>query len=117
VPQELQQQVLTAAMYAPSACNQQPWQFVVIEDRPLLREIPKINSYAAMAAEAPGAILVCGDSRLETVPGYWVIDCSAAVQNLLLAATRSAWGPCGPASIRSRNGWKGSAACSVCQRP
>jgi len=86
VPQDLLQQVLTAALYAPSACNQQPWQFVVIEDRTLLREIPKINSYAAMAAEAPVAILVCGDSRLETVPGYWVIDCSAAVQNLLLAA-------------------------------
>ena len=59
---------------------------MVIEDRKLLREVPKINSYAAMAAEAPVAILVCGDSSLETVPGYWVIDCSAAVQNLLLAA-------------------------------
>jgi hypothetical protein len=59
---------------------------VVIEDRQLLRAVPKINSYAAMAAEAPVAILVCGDSSLETVLGYWVIDCSAAVQNLLLAA-------------------------------
>ena len=59
---------------------------MVIEDRKLLGEVPKINSYAAMAAEAPVAILVCGDSSLETVPGYWVIDCSAAVQNLLLAA-------------------------------
>jgi nitroreductase len=86
VPQDMLQQVLISAMHAPSACNQQPWQFVVIEDRKLLREVPKINSYAAMAAEAPVAILVCGDSSLETVPGYWVIDCSAAVQNLLLAA-------------------------------
>ena len=86
VPKDVLQQVLRAAMYAPSACNQQTWQFVVIEDRQLLREVPKINSYAAMATEAPVAILVCGDSSLETVPGYWVIDCSAAVQNLLLAA-------------------------------
>jgi nitroreductase len=86
VPPDVFQQVLSAAMYAPSACNQQPWQFVVLDDRKLLREVPKINSYAAMAAEAPVAILVCGDSSLETVPGYWVIDCSAAVQNLLLAA-------------------------------
>ena len=86
VPPDVLQQVLSAAMYAPSACNQQPWQFVVLDDRKLLREVPKINSYAAMAAEAPVAILVCGDSSLETVPGYWVIDCSAAVQNLLLAA-------------------------------
>lgn len=86
VPQDLLQQVLSSAMYAPSACNQQPWQFVVIDNRELLREIPQLNSHAAMAAEAPVAILVCGDSSLETIPGYWVIDCSAAVQNLLLAA-------------------------------
>jgi nitroreductase len=86
VPPDVLRQVLSAAMYAPSACNQQPWQFVVLDDRKLLREVPKINSYAAMAAQAPVAILVCGDSSLETVPGYWVIDCSAAVQNLLLAA-------------------------------
>jgi nitroreductase len=72
-------------MYAPSACNAQPWQFVVIEDRKLLCEVPDIHSYAAMAAQAPLAILVCGDTSLEKVPGYWVIDCAAAVQNLLQA--------------------------------
>ena len=86
VPQEVLQQILQAAMYAPSACNQQPWQFVVIDDRKLLREVPTVHPYARMAAEAPLAILVCSDTTLEQVPGYWVIDCSAAVQNLLLAA-------------------------------
>lgn len=86
VPKDVLQQILSAAMYAPSACNQQPWQFVVIEDRKLLREVPKIHPYAEMAVHAPVAILVCGDARFEKVPGYWVIDCSAAVQNLLLAA-------------------------------
>lgn len=86
VPEDVLESLLCSAMYAPSACNQQPWQFVVIKDRQLLREVPKINPYAAMAADAPVAILVCGDSSLEKVPGYWVVDCSAAVQNLLLAA-------------------------------
>ncbi len=86
VPEDVLQQVLSAAMYAPSACNQQPWQFLVLEDRKLLREVPKIHPYAAMAVQAPLAILVCGDTSLEEVPGSWVIDCSAAVQNLLLAA-------------------------------
>jgi len=86
VPQDLLRQVLSAAMHAPSACNQQPWQFVVLDDRKLLREVPKIHPYATMAVEAPMAILVCGDASLETVSGYWVIDCSAAVENLLLAA-------------------------------
>jgi len=86
VLKDILQLVLRAAMYAPSACNAQPWQFVVIEDRRLLREVPNIHPYAAMAAQAPLAILVCGDTSLEKVPGYWVIDCAAAVQNLLLAA-------------------------------
>ena len=86
VPEELVQKVLAAAMSAPSANNTQPWHFVVITDRKLLGEVPKINRYAAMAEHAPLAILVCGDVTLKQVPGYWVVDCSAAVENLLLAA-------------------------------
>ena len=39
-----------------------------------------------MAEHAPVAIIVCGDLGLEKYPGYWVQDCSAATQNLLLAA-------------------------------
>ena len=86
VPEELLRQVLAAAMSAPSANNSQPWQFVLISDPHLLAEIPKINPHAHMAARAPVAILVCGDLSLEVSAGYWVVDCAAAVQNLLLAA-------------------------------
>jgi nitroreductase len=86
VPQDLVQRVLAAAMSAPSACNAQPWQFIVIRDRALLKEVPRINPHAAMAERAPLAILVCGDLSLEISAGYWVVDCAAAVQNLLLAA-------------------------------
>ena len=86
VPEELVQSILAAAMSAPSANNTQPWHFVVITDRKLLAEVPKINPYAKMARNAPLAILVCGDVTLKQVPGYWVVDCAAAVENLLLAA-------------------------------
>jgi len=86
VPDELVQKILSAAMSAPSACNSQPWHFVVVTDRKLLAEVPKVNPYAKMARDAPLAILVCGDVTLKQVPGYWVVDCAAAVQNLLLAA-------------------------------
>ena len=86
VPEELLEAVLSAAMSAPSACNAQPWHFVVITDRAVLKQVPKINPHAAMAADAPAAILVCGDVSLELSSGYWVVDCSAAVENLLLAA-------------------------------
>ena len=88
VPEELIQKLLAAAMQAPSACNQQPWQFVVIDDRTILAEIPKFMPNAAMAGKAPLAILVCGDVdlRVERSEGYWVVDCAAAVENMLLAA-------------------------------
>ncbi len=78
--------LLAAAMSAPSARNAQPWRFVVIDEKPLLTEIGQINPNAKMAAVAPAAILICGDLSLEKSAGYWVVDCAAAAQNLLLAA-------------------------------
>jgi nitroreductase len=86
VPEELIRQLLGAAMMAPSARNAQPWQFVVIDDPEMLRQAAQINPNAHMAAHAPVAILVCGDLDLELSQGYWVVDCAAAVQNILLAA-------------------------------
>ncbi len=77
--------VLEAAMMAPSAGNAQPWQFIVVTEQEKLEKIGSINPYAAMAARAPVSILVCGDLSLEKFPGYWVQDCSAAVENMLLA--------------------------------
>jgi nitroreductase len=86
IPEELITEILRAAMSAPSAVNAQPWIFIVIDDRRLLDEIPTFSPYASMCREAPIAILVCGDLTFEKIPGYWVQDCSAATQNLLLAA-------------------------------
>ena len=86
VPEELMQELLAAAMQAPSARNQQPWQFVVIDDRAILAEIPTFMPNAAMVGQRPLAILVCGDLDLEKSEGYWVVDCAAAVENMLLAA-------------------------------
>lgn len=80
------QKMLAAAMSAPSARDARPWQFIVVVDRRILREVARINPNAAMAAEAPLGILVCGDLDLEKSPGYWVVDCAAATQNMLLAA-------------------------------
>jgi len=86
VARELLLQVVAAGMQAPSAGNQQPWQFVVIDDRGLLLRVPEFHPYAQMAETAPAAILVCGDLQLEQRKGYWVQDCAAATQNILLAA-------------------------------
>ncbi len=86
VPETVLNQLLDAAMAAPSARNQQPWEFIVITDREILDQISNINPNAQMAAQAPLAILVCGNLNIEIAPGYWVLDCAAAAQNLLLCA-------------------------------
>jgi nitroreductase len=86
VSEEMVRIVLEAAMMAPSAGNVQPWQFVVVNDRKKMAQVKDVHPYVGMAAQAPLGILVCGDLRLEKFAGFWVQDCSAAMQNLLLAA-------------------------------
>nr|WP_294515375.1 nitroreductase family protein [uncultured Bilophila sp.] len=79
-------ELLEAAMSAPTAGGIQPWRFVVITDRGLLDTIADIHPYAGIIKQAPLAILVCGDTSSAHYGPYWVQDCSAAMQNLLLAA-------------------------------
>jgi nitroreductase len=78
--------ILKAAMAAPSAGDQQPWHFIVINKRDILDQVPDVHPHAAMIKDAPAAVLVCGDESLEVHQGYWVQDCSAATENLLIAA-------------------------------
>ena len=80
------EEILIAAMHAPSACNRQPWHFIVIEDRSMLNTIPSIHPYSQMCKQADKAILICADKNLEDCIDYLQQDCSAATQNLLLAA-------------------------------
>lgn len=86
VSDEQLKRLLEAAMAAPSGHNKQPWHFIVIKDRATLSEIPKFHNYSKMLEQAPLAIVVCGDLEIEGGSGFWVQDCSAATQNILLAA-------------------------------
>ena len=78
--------LLCCAMQAPSAGNAQLWQFLILTDRALLDRIREFHPFAEALETAPLAILVCSDDRFEKRPGRWVLDCSAASQNILLAA-------------------------------
>lgn len=84
--------LLRAAMAAPSAGNQQPWRFVVVRDAQRRKELSEATPYASMLVDAPVALVVCGDTREEKHPGYWVQDCSAAIENLLIAANATGLG-------------------------
>lgn len=85
IAKETLEQILSAAMMAPSACNQQVWQFLVVTDKELLKKIPSIHPNAGMSAGASAGVLICGEPNKETCPGNWPVDCAAATQNLLLA--------------------------------
>ena len=87
VDDELIKKILSAGMAAPSAGNEQPWQFIVIKDKETLKKVSDCSPHAKVAATAMVAIIVCGDLSLERYEGYWVQDCSAAVENMLLEIT------------------------------
>lgn len=87
VPEEFIEKILNAGMMAPSAGNQQPWQFIVINDKGKLEEISLRHPYASFVKDSQVGILVCGDMNLASAhKEYWVQDCSACTENMLLAA-------------------------------
>ena len=79
--------LLRAAMTAPSSDNAQPWHFITVRDKARLQEMADTNKWTPMAGKADMGIIVCGELALEETPGMWLLDCSAAIQNILLAAT------------------------------
>jgi nitroreductase len=79
------QKLLEAAMAAPTARNIQPWHFVVVKDRAILKALADAHPYGEMMAHAGCGIAVCGDPKESDA--YWVQDCSAATENILIAVS------------------------------
>lgn len=104
------EQLLRAGMAAPTAVNRQPWHFVVVNDKAQLKALSKTNPYSDMLTRAPLAIVVCGDMK-KALSGeareFWVQDCSAATENILLAAKAlglgAVWTGCYPMEERMAN--------------
>jgi nitroreductase len=76
------QTLLEAGMAAPSASNRKPWHFVVITDRGKLEALADAHPFGKMIAYAAVGIAVCGDPAISS---WWVQDCAAATQNILVA--------------------------------
>ena len=81
-------ELLHAAMSGPSACNKTPWEFFVVTKPEALEKLRKAARYSKI--EAPLAIVVCGNLS-KALPSqlspFWIQDCSAATENILLCAT------------------------------
>lgn len=94
IPHSDIEDLLKIAMYAPSGCNKQPWEFVVVEDAVIKEKITQIHPYASFLKDAAAAIVVCGDVKQQLEDNFWIVDTSAAVENLLLAIHGKGLGGC-----------------------
>lgn len=86
VERNLIKKLLEAAMQAPSAGNQQPWEFLIIEDPAMLAKMSRVSKYAGPLAGAPLGIIVLLDDRDLKYKECWQQDLSAATENILLEA-------------------------------
>jgi len=78
--------LLEAAMAAHSEGDERPWHFVVVKDLATRKRIVETHPTAHLVVQAPFVILVCGDTALQKHPGFWVQDCAAATENILIKA-------------------------------
>lgn len=88
VSEEQLTEIVKAGMAAPTARNRQPWQFVLLRDKAVMEALAEQLPYAKMLASASAAVVVCGDleiARAGNSEKMWMLDCSAATQNILLA--------------------------------
>lgn len=88
VEEDVLHDLIRAGMAGPSAMNAQPWEFVVVTDEEILKKIRASLMFAKMNYKA--IICVCGSPRAQKNKAgdrFWVQDCSAATENILLAAT------------------------------
>ncbi len=95
VPEALIRDVLKDVMHMPVTGPQRPWQFVVVNDRSLLRQIPTFHSSAQLVSEAPLVVVVCYDQNLGEDKEVWFRDCTAAAEAVLIAGrSRNLGGIC-----------------------
>ena len=96
IPRKDIETMLEAAMMAPSACNTRPWEFAVVENPEIRKQIMEISPYTKMLETASLAIVVCARPDLQEGrgSGFFPQDCGAAIENLLLQATDLGYGTC-----------------------
>ncbi|MDR2716879.1 MAG: nitroreductase family protein [Treponema sp.] len=94
VTREQIRRLLEAAMFAPSACNSRPWEFIAVTKREMLDEIARVHPFATMCATATAAIVVVATPQEGKPAGYFPQDCAAATQNILLEAASMGLGSC-----------------------
>ncbi|EYE89512.1 NADH dehydrogenase [Fervidicella metallireducens AeB] len=86
VENEKVDKLLRAAMQAPSAGNQQPWEFIVVQEKDNLKKLSGMSPYSKLIADAPVAFVLLANEDRMKFPENWQQDMGAAAQNILLEA-------------------------------
>ncbi len=108
IPDETLRTILRAGMYAPSAGNEQPWEFIIIRSREMLQALCNAHPHAKALLSCDTAIALCGNlSRQKYSVQYWILDCAMAGQNIMLEAHElgigSVWLGVYPCEYRTEN--------------
>jgi nitroreductase len=102
VSREVITELLEAGMAAPSSNNRKPWHFVVVRERATLAKLAEAHPHGKMLGGAAAAIAVCGDTTI--APDFWIQDCAAATENILVAVAAlglgAVWLGCHPREDR-----------------
>jgi len=99
---EVIMKLLEAGMAAPSSMNRKPWHFIVVTGREKLTKLAEAHAHGKMLTGAAAAIAVCGDTTIS--PDFWIQDCAAATENILIAVAAlglgAVWLGCHPREER-----------------
>lgn len=101
VPEEIIDQILEAGRWAPSTQNRQPWRFVVITDREIIRKLPTHSGFIGLVnhfiKDAGFVIVACADPKQDLVlndQAYYLVDTAIAMQQMVMTAWSMGIGTC-----------------------
>ena len=92
VPDEAVDELVKAALSAPSGNNARPWHIIVVRDAQKRQALSQVHRWAFFCAESPVVLVICGDEQKS--PHWWIEDCAAAIENVLIQATALGLGTC-----------------------
>ena len=98
IPEKEIEMILEAGRWAPSASNRQPWKFIVIKNKDVLKEVARVTGYGWFIGEASFAVAIVGKPR--TSKNWYVIDTSLVSMNMMLMAWSLGIGTCWIGSIK-----------------
>lgn len=96
IPEDMIRDLLEAGMAAPSAVAKDPWHFIVVRDKGMLNSVADGLPNGQMLRDAAAGLVICGDidKAHDNQESYMLQDCSAAIENILLASSMLGLGAC-----------------------